>query len=162
MTGENMKGIIHFRIDDRMIHGQVATQWTNHLKASRIMVINDEIVNDDMRKMVVRMAAPPNVCTSIITKEMALNNILSGKYAGQRVLVVAVSPLDIEYLIDRGLLIKTINVGNLSQREGTTRIRPTINITEEERNSFQRLIDKIDVTVIQTPRDSKEYLKKFL
>ena len=32
-----MEGIIHIRIDDRLIHGQVATQWTNDLGATRIM-----------------------------------------------------------------------------------------------------------------------------
>ncbi|RCN93707.1 PTS mannose/fructose/sorbose transporter subunit IIB, partial [Enterococcus faecium] len=58
---EQMKGIIHVRIDDRMIHGQVATQWTNQLNASRIMVINNDVANDDVKKSVVRLAAPPNV-----------------------------------------------------------------------------------------------------
>ncbi|MCT1905237.1 PTS sugar transporter subunit IIB [Oceanobacillus sojae] len=160
---DKMKGIIHFRIDDRMIHGQVATQWTNHLEVTRIMVINDEVASDEMKKMVVRMAAPPNVSTSIINKELALNNISSGKYAGQRVLVISVSPLDIEFLINGGLPIKSVNVGNLSRREGTARIRPTINITEDERASFQRLIEKkVDVTLMQTPRDTKEYFKNFL
>lgn len=46
---EKMKGIIHVRIDDRMIHGQVATQWTNQLSANRIMVINNEVANDDVK-----------------------------------------------------------------------------------------------------------------
>ncbi len=48
---EKMKGIIHVRIDDRMIHGQVATQWTNQLSANRIMVINNEVANDDVKKL---------------------------------------------------------------------------------------------------------------
>ncbi|AXX65082.1 PTS mannose/fructose/sorbose transporter subunit IIB [Bombilactobacillus bombi] len=160
---KEMKGIIHIRIDDRMIHGQVATQWTNQLNASRIMVINDEVANDITRKSIVRLAAPPNVHTSIITKEKALNNILNGKYEGQRVLVVAVSPIDIKYLLDNGLPIKTVNVGNLSRRSGTKRIRPTININEQERQAFQDLIDAgVEVTVIQTPKDSLEYMKDFL
>ena len=47
-----MKGIIHIRIDDRLIHGQVATMWTNNLGATRIMVINDEVANNDLQKSV--------------------------------------------------------------------------------------------------------------
>ncbi|MFI3618926.1 PTS system mannose/fructose/N-acetylgalactosamine-transporter subunit IIB [Enterococcus avium] len=160
---EQMKGIIHVRIDDRMIHGQVATQWTNQLNASRIMVINNDVANDDVKKSVVRLAAPPNVRTSIITKETALTNILAGKYAGQRVLVVAVSPVDVQFLIEQGLPITSVNVGNLSRREGTERIRPTINITDIERQAFKDLIDRgVEVTVVQTPRDAKEYLKDFI
>ena len=137
---EKMNGIIHVRIDDRMIHGQVATQWTNQLSANRIMVINNEVANDDVKKAVVRLAAPPNVRTSIITREVAVKN-----------------------LIDNGLPITSVNVGNLSRRNGTERIRPTINITEEEREAFKELIsDGVEVTVIQTPRDSKEFLKDFI
>lgn len=67
-----MEGITHIRIDDRLIHGQVATMWTNELGATRIMVINDEVANNDMQKSLLRMAAPPNVSTSIITRETAV------------------------------------------------------------------------------------------
>ncbi|MDF7639236.1 PTS sugar transporter subunit IIB [Lactobacillus sp. ESL0791] len=160
---ESMEGIIHVRIDDRMIHGQVATQWSGRLNATRIMVINDSIMNDDMRKTVVRLAAPANVSTSILGREKALANIKSGKYKGQRVLLICVSPMDVDYLIDNGLPIKKVNVGNMAQREGTKRVRPSLNITDEERAAFQRLIDKgVEVTVIPTPQSPTVYLKDFI
>lgn len=160
---ENMEGIIHVRIDDRMIHGQVATQWSGRLNATRIMVINDSIMNDDMRKNVVRLAAPANVSTSILGKETALNNIKSGKYKGQRVLLICVSPMDINYLIDNGLPIKEVNVGNMAAREGTERIRPSINVTKEERTSFKQLIDRnVEVTVIPTPQSPTVYLRDYI
>ena len=47
-----MEGIIHIRIDDRLIHGQVATQWTNDLGATRIMAINDEVATNPTLKTV--------------------------------------------------------------------------------------------------------------
>lgn len=160
---EGMEGIVHVRIDDRMIHGQVATQWSGRLSATRIMVINDSIVNDDMRKTVVRLAAPANVSTSILGREKALANIKSGRYKGQRVLLICVSPMDVNYLIDNGLPIKEVNVGNMAAREGTDRIRPSINVTQEERASFKQLIDRgINVTVIPTPQSPTVYLKDYI
>lgn len=160
---ESMEGIIHVRIDDRMIHGQVATQWSGRLSATRIMVINDAIVNNDMRKSIVRMAAPGNVSTSILGRDKALANIKSGKYKRQRVLLICVSPMDVEFLVNNGLPIEKVNVGNMAQREGTTRIRPSINATEEEINSFKSLVDKgIEVTVIPTPQSQTVYLKDYL
>lgn len=160
---EGMEGIVHVRIDDRMIHGQVATQWSGRLNATRIMVINDSIVNDDMRKTVVRLAAPANVSTSILGREKALANIKSGRYKGQRVLLICVSPMDVNYLIDNGLPIKEVNVGNMAAREGTERIRPSINVTQEERASFKQLIDRgISVTVIPTPQSPTVYLKDYI
>ncbi|WP_338212176.1 PTS system mannose/fructose/N-acetylgalactosamine-transporter subunit IIB [Lactobacillus juensis] len=160
---ESMEGIIHVRIDDRMIHGQVATQWSGRLNATRIMVINDSIVNDDMRKTVVRLAAPANVSTSILGRQKALTNIKNGKYKGQRVLLICVSPMDVNYLIDNGLPIKSVNVGNLAQRDGTERIRPSVNVTLEEKDAFKKLIDRgVEVTVIPTPQSPTVYLKDYI
>lgn len=158
-----MEGIIHVRIDDRLIHGQVATQWTNELGATRIMVINDDVANNDIQKTVLRMAAPSNVSTSILTRKKAVTNIKSGKYKGQKVLIVVKSPVDILNLIDDGLDIKNVNVGNMSVREGTHHIRPTISITEQEQNAFQKLIDKgIEITAIMVPGDNKILIKDVL
>lgn len=155
-----MKGIIHIRIDDRLIHGQVAMFWTNELHASRIMVINDEVANNTMQKSLLRMAAPANVATSIITREKAVANISSGKYEGQRVLIVVKSPVDILYLVNHGLDVKSLNVGNLSGRDHTTSIRPNINVTDEEMDAFKQLLDKgIEITTVMTPNDTKTYLK---
>lgn len=160
---ESMEGIIHVRIDDRMIHGQVATQWSGRLNATRIMVINDSIVNDDMRKTVVRLAAPANVSTSILSRQKALTNIKNGKYKEQRVLLICVSPVDVNYLIDNGLPIKSVNVGNLAQRDGTERIRPSVNVTPEEKEAFKKLIGRgVEVTVIPTPQSPTVYLKDYI
>ena len=158
-----MKGIIHIRIDDRLIHGQVATMWTNNLGATRIMVINDEVANNDLQKSVLRMAAPSNVSTSIITRETALKNISSGKYEGQKVFIVVKSPLDLLYLVKNGLDIKKINVGNMSSKSNKEVIRPSVSVTPEEKEAFKELIDRgVEVTAIMTPTDPLVYLKEYL
>ncbi|PAB01617.1 PTS system mannose/fructose/N-acetylgalactosamine-transporter subunit IIB [Enterococcus canintestini] len=155
-----MEGIIHIRIDDRLIHGQVATQWTNELGATRIMVINDEIAKNDVQKTVLRMAAPPNVATSIISKETAATNIKSGKYRGQKVLIVVKSPIDILALIDLGLPIKQVNVGNMSVREGTRHVRPTVSVNTQEEQAFNQLLNQgVEITTIMVPGDNTIFLK---
>lgn len=155
-----MEGIIHIRIDDRLIHGQVATQWTNELGATRIMVINDEIAKNDVQKTVLRMAAPPNVATSIISKETAATNIKSNKYRGQKVLIVVKSPVDLVDLINLGLPIKKVNVGNMSVREETRHVRPTVSINPQEEQAFHQLIDQdVEITTIMVPGDNTIYLK---
>lgn len=53
-----MKGIVHIRVDDRLIHGQVATRWVSHFNANRIMVIDDAVAANDVEKMLLRSAAP--------------------------------------------------------------------------------------------------------
>ena len=79
-----MKGIVHIRVDDRLIHGQVATRWVSHFNANRIMVIDDAVAANDVEKMLLRSAAPEGCNTSILSFEKASANILAGNYDGQR------------------------------------------------------------------------------
>lgn len=158
-----MKGIIHIRIDDRLIHGQVASRWSTGLKATRIMVINDEVANDDIQKSVLRMVAPVGISTSIITKEKAVNNISAGKYEGQRVLVVLKSPIDVLKLIESGLDIKEVNVGNMANRKNTVQIKRSVNVTPEEVEAFRKLISLgVKLTAKMVPDESDSLLEDFL
>lgn len=158
-----MEGIIHIRIDDRLIHGQVATLWTNELGATRIMVINDEVANNEIQKTMLRMAAPSNVSTSLITEEKAVNNINNGNYKGQKVLVIVKNPETIVRLMDQGLDIKKINVGNMSTRENTHHIKPSVSITPEEEQAFRVLLDRgVEITAVMVPTDKMVYLKDLI
>lgn len=48
-------------LDDRLIHGQVAISWTRFLDANVLLVINDEVVKNELRKKALKMAVPPGV-----------------------------------------------------------------------------------------------------
>jgi len=159
--------IIHVRIDDRLIHGQVAAFWCNSLKVDRIMIADDEVANNSIQKSVLRLAAPPGVSTSIITKEQAAENIKAGKYENQRVFLIFKSPKDDYDLIQLGVDLKVINVGNMAHREGTVQIKRNIKVSQEDVEYFLKLRDMgIKLTAKMVPADSEtdfmDYLKKVL
>lgn len=158
-----MKGFVHIRIDDRLIHGQVANFWTNELNVNRIMVINDYIANDSTQKSILKMAAPSNVSTSIITKEKAISNISQNKYASQKVLLVVKSPVEIVELLKAGFDIKEVNVGNLSSRPDTELLKNNISVTLEEKKALEEMLNhNVKVTCMMTPSDSYEELSKYM
>lgn len=158
-----MEGIVHIRIDDRLIHGQVATLWTNELSITRIMVVNNEVSANEVQKTMLRIAAPSNVSTSLISEEKAVTNIKNGKYHGQRVLMIVKDPETIIRLMDSGLDIKKINVGNMSTRENTHHIKPSVSITPEEEEAFHQLLDRgVEITAIMVPTDKRVYLKDII
>ena len=69
--------IIHTRIDDRLIHGQVASMWTNQLGATRIMVVDDKAAFDDMVKTSLKLATPYGVALSVLPIEKAASRIIA-------------------------------------------------------------------------------------
>lgn len=160
---EGMPGIVAIRLDDRLIHGQVAAYWSKALSLNRIMVANDKVAADDMRKTVLRMAAPSGVKTSIIPLERAVRQILEGRYAGQRVLLIVDKPADILRLMEFGLPITTFNLGNMGGKTDTLPIKKCVHVTTEQKQQLQDLMDKgIEITTQQVPQDPVTHLSDYL
>ncbi len=55
--------ILLTRIDNRLVHGQVATQWNSTLGSNLILVANDDVASNTMRQNLMKMAAPAGVAT---------------------------------------------------------------------------------------------------
>ncbi|MBA2795082.1 PTS system mannose/fructose/N-acetylgalactosamine-transporter subunit IIB [Streptococcus porcinus] len=131
--------IIATRIDGRLIHGQVANLWTTKLNISRIMVIDNEIVANDLEKTALKLATPAGVKLSILTVEKAASNILAGRYDSQRLLIVAKKPNRFLELINRGVAISNLNVGNMSQTADTIPLTRSINVLKQDIDDFDAI-----------------------
>ena len=131
--------IIHVRIDERLIHGQVATVWTNSLGCNRIMVINDEACNSETQKYVLKLATPPSVSLSVLTIEKAVTRIKEGKYDNDKVFVIFKNPKDCVRIMEKGIEIPFINVGNMSTKDGTTSVKKSVNVSKEDVEAFRKL-----------------------
>ena len=83
-------GISLARLDNRLLHGIVASQWTPKSGANRVMVIDDKTANTPMLKEAMRIGKPSGVSLSIINRETAYTNFKNGKYNGQKVLYVMI------------------------------------------------------------------------
>lgn len=131
--------IIAARIDGRLIHGQVANLWTTKLNITRIMVIDNDVVNSDLEKTGLKLATPAGVKLSILTEEKAAKNILDGRYDSQRLLLVARKPDRFLSLIEKGVEIKELNVGNMSQTPETRAVTRSVNVVDEDIKAFDAI-----------------------
>ena len=66
-----MKNIVLARIDERLIHGQVATQWLNLIAANTIVVADDKIPSDNFMTMILKAVCPRNCELHLLTAEEA-------------------------------------------------------------------------------------------
>lgn len=150
-------GIIHVRIDDRLIHGQVATMWTNNLSATRIMVVDDAAANSDVMKMSLKLATPNGVSLSVLPVEKVAPRIIEGNYEGQRVLMIIKSPETLVRLLDAGVDIKSVNVGNLTYIAGKTKVSNTVAVTKDDVENFKILNERgVKLTIQLIPSNPVE------
>lgn len=155
--------IIAVRVDGRLVHGQVANLWTTKLNISRIMVVDNNIVNNDIEKSGLKLATPAGVKLSVLPVEKAVNNILAGKYDSQRLFIVARRPQTFLDMAEGGVPFDTINVGNMSQSDDTRSISHSINVTDDDVKAFEALNAKgIKLTAQMVPSDNTNDLMKML
>lgn len=122
--------IIAVRIDGRLIHGQVANLWTTKLNITRIIVVDDKVSQSAIEKSGLKLATPAGVKLSVLPYARAAENILAGRYDSQRLLIVAKKPHYLLKLVEAGVPLEEINVGNMSQSDTTTSITRSVNVDE--------------------------------
>lgn len=80
------------RIDDRLIHGQVATVWAKVTKVNRILVVSDEVAKDTLRKTLLKQAAPPGVAVNVITIDKMISIADDPKFGSFKALLLFTNP----------------------------------------------------------------------
>lgn len=152
--------IVGVRIDGRLIHGQVANLWTTKLQVSRIMVVDNDIVNSDMEKAGLKLACPAGVKLSVLSVDKAAANILAGKYDSQRLFIVVKRPEPILGLVRQGVSITEMNVGNMSQTPETRSVTRSVNVVDEDIKVFDELHERgVKLIHQMVPGDSaKDFL----
>ncbi|WP_257878014.1 MULTISPECIES: PTS mannose/fructose/sorbose transporter subunit IIAB [Enterococcus] len=156
------ENIVNTRIDERLIHGQVAGIWSTSLSTQRIIVANDEAATDPLQKSSLRMAALSSMRLSVLGVEAAAKNIQSGKYGKQRLFLLFKNPKDVLRFIEAQGPIKTVNVGNMSYKEGAREVTKSIQVLPEEEQIFETIASKgVTVTAQLVPNDPVvDFMKK--
>ncbi|WP_144882892.1 PTS mannose transporter subunit IIAB [Leclercia adecarboxylata] len=127
------------RIDDRLIHGQVATRWTKETNVQRIIVVSDEVAADTVRKTLLTQVAPPGVTAHVVDVAKMIRVYNNPKYAGERIMLLFTNPTDVERVVEGGVKITSVNIGGMAFRQGKTQVNNAISVDEKDIEAFKKL-----------------------
>ena len=113
--------ILLTRIDNRLVHGQVATQWNSTLGSNLILVANDDVASNTMRQNLMKMAAPAGVATRFFSLQKTID-VIGKASPRQKIFIVAETPEDVLTLVKGGVPIKKVNIGNMHMSEGKRQV----------------------------------------
>ena len=130
------------RVDDRLIHGQVATVWTKEANVTRIIVVNDDVAKDNVHSTLLKQVAPPGIKASVVDIDKSVRVYNNPKYENDRVMLLFTTPLDAERAIEAGIPIKSLNIGGISYKEGKKQLNKSNFVSKEEADSLRRLASK--------------------
>lgn len=130
--------IVLTRIDNRLIHGQVAVSWCSEVGANLIVVVDDAVQKDKTQQMLLDMAAPYGVSTRYFGVEEAVKKLPQAG-PNQKIFLVVRDVEVIVKLVEGGIPVKKVNVGNMHFKEGKKQISSSVSVDEEDINAFKKL-----------------------
>lgn len=155
--------IAHFRLDHRLIHGQVALAWSKVTNPNHIIIANDQVVHDELQKSLLKMAAPKQVRVSIHEVDKVINYLNKGTKAEERVFLLVNNIHDARRLCEGVDYLQEINVGNMTKKQDSRKVTEKIFITPNEDADIKALLEKkVNVYFQVLPNDAKESFNDIL
>lgn len=153
------------RIDDRLIHGQVAFGWTASLGVNVFLVVNDEAQTDQMKAMALNLAKPNDV--KLYIRGVQESGEIVQKFAASQksnVLVLVKNTDDALSLVkNSGGVLKEVNVGGLRYSEGKRKLTDLVAVDDQDIANFKAMEELgVDLEFRMLPRDKKKSLKEIL
>lgn len=111
-----MRNVVLARVDDRLIHGEVVTAWIPTKRVTRIIIVDDEVAADQFNVRVVKALAPEGTKCFVYTVEKAAEKLMVEGVPGERLLVLAKTPVTFNRLIQAGVPLQEINLGGAGIR----------------------------------------------
>ena len=143
---------VFIRIDNRLIHGQVVNAWIPYLKASKIVVISDNL--DALQMQLFRLAVP-----TIIKLEMySVNDFIKYNNANNLIncntLIVLPNLTEAEKLYKKGYIFNKVNIGNLHYCKGKKKVTDSVFINPDDLKIFTDFkLKGIEIEIRAIPTD---------
>lgn len=155
-----MPNIVLTRIDNRLIHGQVVTMWTASVGANLLLVANDEVSKDEFRQSLMDMAAPAAAQTRYFSIEKTIN-IIHKASPSQMIALICENPQDVLKLVEGGVPIKKVNIGNMHMAEGKKQVSKAVCVDQSDVDAFKKLKELgIELEIRRVPSESAEDINK--
>ncbi len=153
-----------FRIDDRLIHGQIITAWIAYADAKTIIVADDKAAADSFSQSLLKMATPDSIDLKILSVDEAVNVIKSDKENGKALLLMR-GPESALKMIRAGVRKDQINVGNMNMKKGKTKVLGNLWVFPEDVENIKKIYETgvtMEVRAVPNERsqDVMELLKK--
>lgn len=148
-----------FRIDHRLLHGQVVFSWSKALNITRIIVVNDETANDEFKKMSLNLSKPNGIQLNIFSVEEMLKKMPKVEILKDNILVIFGNTKDALTFCQHYSKVTEINYGGITKKEDSIQYGSAVFLDEAERADSKALKELgIRLTIQQVPTSKKEDL----
>lgn len=150
-----MPNIILTRIDNRLVHGQVGVTWVTSVGANLLVVVDDEVSKDTLQQQLMSITAKSSgidIRFFSVEKAIATINKASAK---QKLFIIVRTPDTVVRLLEGGIKLEKVNVGNMHFSEGKTKMSTKVYVDDKDREDFEKIKKHGTYIFIQDVPDSE-------
>lgn len=124
--------MLWFRIDNRLVHGQIIEAWLPYTRATRLLVANDALADDELQQQIVSLAIPGRVEVMFARLDALARHCTGLPAGGHDTLVLFATCADARRAFDAGVGMHVLNVGNLHYTPGKKQICAHVSISDDD------------------------------
>ena len=151
------------RIDDRLVHGQVAFTWVAALGIDCLVVANDKVARDDFQKMAMGLAKPPTAKLLILTVADAITFLNDPKSKNLKILLLINCVKDAFTLSEEVPEIQSVNFSGIRTKDGSKLISKAIAVSDDDTTIIKQMAEKgLELEIRQVPTDKKQLVQNLI
>ena len=121
-----------YRIDNRLVHGQIISTWMPHLRLQKFVVINDALPTNTLRMKMFRMAIPHTVDFQALSIDEAARSLSASLRPDTPAIVLLETIEDAVRLFEAGHPFTNLNLGNVHHGPGRRSYTPSVFLSEAD------------------------------
>lgn len=152
--------ILLTRIDNRLIHGQVGVTWTMTLGANLLVVADDETANNELMQQLMKATSDASGAGVRFFTLQKTIDVIHKASAKQKIFLICKTPAAVRTLIEGGVPIKEVNVGNMHFSKGKRQISKKVYVDDKDMEDLLAIKNAgVNIYIQDVPGDSKESIK---
>lgn len=135
------------RVDNRLVHGQILEAWVPFIKASRIVVVDDDVAGDFFRETVIRMAVPREIEVIVSGVEDFARNYTFSTGQGKKTIILFCSVADAAKVFHLGFRFQKLNLGNIHNEDCSKRCSSCVSLSDDDVRNILSLLNDAGVSI---------------
>lgn len=154
--GRMSTNIVLTRIDNRLVHGQVGVTWTRATGTNLLVVADDAVAADPLQQQLMTVTAKSSGAGIRFFTLEKTAAIIGNAAPSQKIFLICRTPKDVRTLVEAGVELKDVNVGNMHFSEGKRPITKKVYVDDDDMADLQWLASQgINVFCQDVPTDTK-------
>ncbi|HEY4391272.1 MAG TPA: PTS galactosamine transporter subunit IIB [Paenibacillus sp.] len=155
-----MPNILLTRIDNRLVHGQVGVTWTTTLGANLLVVVDDQTANEPLQQQLMEVTAKSSGAGIRFFTIQKTIDIIHKAADRQKIFIICKTPEVVRQLVDGGVPIQDVNVGNMHFTDGKKQLTKKVYVDDKDLEDLRYIQSKgVNVFIQDTPGDTKTSIK---